>query len=398
MNFSKSNMKKIVGIIFAIILFYCALEHLSAVKAGFLYVVSLLSPFLLGSAIAFILNVPMKQIEEKLLGKMKNKRLIKFRRVLACAITILLLVGIIVLAMFVVIPELAVTVKNIVKQVPTATQSMMAKLKEMSASYPQIRAYLDTIEIDWSSLSESVWNFVQDGGWKMIHSGIGVVSNAVSGVASFFIAIVFAVYILFRKERLTEQAKQVVYAILPVKTADKLVYVTKLSDTTFSNFLSGQCLEAVILGMMFFITMSIFRLPYAVLVGVLITITALIPIVGAFLGCAVGVLLIVMVSPMQALIFLIMFFVLQQIEGNLIYPHVVGSSVGLPSIWVLAAVTIGGKLSGVLGMLVFIPLCSVLYALFREFVKRRLKEKNINRSKWENQEKKEAKDEEEKNN
>lgn len=390
MNLSKSNVKKIVGIIFAIILFYCALEHLSAVTTGFLYVVSLFSPFLLGSAIAFILNVPMKQIEEKLLGKMKNKKLIKFRRVLACAVTIILLVGIVVLAMFVIIPELAVTIKNIVKQVPTATRSMMTELKEMSASYPQVRAYLDTIEINWSSLSESVWNVVQNGGWRMIHSGIGVVSNAVSGVASFFIAIVFAVYILFRKERLAEQAKQVVYAILPVKTADKLVYVTKLSGTTFSNFLSGQCLEAIILGMMFFITMSIFRLPYAVLVGILIAFTALIPIVGAFLGCAIGALLIVMVSPMQALIFLIMFFVLQQIEGNLIYPHVVGSSVGLPSIWVLAAVTIGGKLLGVLGMLVFIPLCSVVYALFREFVKRRLKEKNIKRSKWENQKKKEV--------
>lgn len=390
MNLSKSNVKKIVGIIFAIILFYCALEHLSAVTTGFLYVVSLFSPFLLGSAIAFILNVPMKQIEEKLLGKMKNKKLIKFRRVLACAVTIILLVGIVVLAMFVIIPELAVTIKNIVKQVPTATRSMMTELKEMSASYPQVRAYLDTIEINWSSLSESVWNVVQNGGWRMIHSGIGVVSNAVSGVASFFIAIVFAVYILFRKERLAEQAKQVVYAILPVKMADKLVYVTKLSGTTFSNFLSGQCLEAIILGMMFFITMSIFRLPYAVLVGILIAFTALIPIVGAFLGCAIGALLIVMVSPMQALIFLIMFFVLQQIEGNLIYPHVVGSSVGLPSIWVLAAVTIGGKLLGVLGMLVFIPLCSVVYALFREFVKRRLKEKNIKRSKWENQKKKEV--------
>lgn len=384
MNLSKENVKKIILILSAVVLLYCGLEHLSAVIAALAYILSLISPFLLGGAIAFVLNVPMRQIEEKLLGKMKNKKLIKFRRVLACIITIILLIGVIVLAMFVVIPELVLTIKNIVRQVPEVTQNTLTNLKQVFSSYPQIKGYLDTIQFDWSSISESLWGFMQSGAWKMINSGIGVVSNAVSGVTSFFIAIVFSVYVLFRKEKLGEQGKQVLYAILPVKSAEKVIHITNLSNTIFSNFLSGQCLEAVILGMMFVVSMAIFRLPYAVLVGVLIAITALIPIVGAFLGCAIGALLIVMVSPMQALIFLIMFFVLQQIEGNLIYPHVVGNSVGLPSIWVLAAVTLGGKLFGVFGMLLFIPLCSVLYTLFREFVKNRLKEKHIARNKWEN--------------
>lgn len=384
MNLSKENVKKIILILSAVVLLYCALEHLSAVIAAVGYVFSLIFPFLLGGAIAFVLNVPMRQIEEKLLGKMKNKKMIKFRRVLACIITIILLIGVIVLAMFVVIPELASTIKNIVRQVPTVTQNTLTELKKMFSAYPQIKGYLDTIQIDWSSISESLWGFMQSGAWKMINSGIGVVSNAVSGVTSFFISIVFSIYVLFRKEKLSEQGKQILYAVLSMKSADKVIYVAKLSNTIFSNFLSGQCLEAVILGMMFVVSMAIFRLPYAVLVGVLIAITALIPIVGAFLGCAIGALLIVMVSPMQALIFLIMFFVLQQIEGNLIYPHVVGNSVGLPSIWVLAAVTLGGKLFGVFGMLLFIPLCSVLYTLFREFVKNRLKEKHIARNKWEN--------------
>lgn len=384
MNLSKENVKKIILILSVVVLLYCGLEHLSAVIAAVGYVISLIFPFLLGGAIAFVLNVPMRQIEEKLLGKMKNKKMIKFRRVLACIITIILLIGVIVLAMFVVIPELASTIKNIVRQVPTVTQNTLTELKKMFSAYPQIKGYLDTIQIDWSSISESLWGFMQSGAWKMINSGIGVVSNAVSGVTSFFIAIVFSVYVLFRKEKLGEQGKQVLYAILPVKSAEKVIHITNLSNTIFSNFLSGQCLEAIILGLMFVVSMTIFRLPYAVLVGVLIAITALIPIVGAFLGCAIGALLIVMVSPMQALIFLIMFFVLQQIEGNLIYPHVVGNSVGLPSIWVLAAVSLGGKLCGVFGMLLFIPLCSVLYTLFREFVKKRLQEKHIPRSKWKN--------------
>lgn len=384
MNLSKENVKKIILILSVVVLLYCGLEHLSAVIAAVGYVISLIFPFLLGGAIAFVLNVPMRQIEEKLLGKMKNKKMIKFRRVLACIITIILLIGVIVLAMFVVIPELASTIKNIVRQVPTVTQNTLTELKKMFSAYPQIKGYLDTIQIDWSSISESLWGFMQSGAWKMINSGIGVVSNAVSGVTSFFIAIVFSVYVLFRKEKLGEQGKQVLYAILPVKSAEKVIHITNLSNTIFSNFLSGQCLEAIILGLMFVVSMTIFRLPYAVLVGVLIAITALIPIVGAFLGCAIGALLIVMVSPMQALIFLIMFLVLQQIEGNLIYPHVVGNSVGLPSIWVLAAVSLGGKLFGVFGMLLFIPLCSVLYSLFREFVKKRLQEKHIPRSKWKN--------------
>ena len=156
-----------------------------------------------------------------------------------------------------------------------------------------------------------------------------------------------------------------------------ILHVCSLANSIFSGFVTGQCIEAVILGTMFFVAMTLFRFPYAMLVGVLIAFTALIPVFGAFIGCAISFLLILLVSPMQALLFLILFFVLQQIEGNLIYPHVVGGSVGLPSVWVLMAVTIGGSLLGVIGMLIFIPLVSVLYALFREWTYKRLKKKNI---------------------
>ncbi len=377
-----TDTKRTIVIICACILFYCALEHLGVVIASVGTICSLIFPFLLGGCIAFIINVPMKQIEDKVLGKMKNEKLRKCKRILAFLITILLLIGILILVMFVVIPELTNTVKNLIHQVPEATQKLMNQLKRALAAYPQVRAYLDTIQIDWAAMIQNVWSSIQTGAWSVISSGIGVVSDAVSAVVSFFVAIVFAVYILFRKESFAEQSKKVLYALFPEKGADKTVYIAKVSHKTFSNFLSGQCLEAFILGMMFFIVMSILRLPYAVLIGVLIAITALIPIVGAFIGCAVGALLIVMVDPVQALIFLIMFLVLQQVEGNLIYPHVVGSSVGLPSIWVLAAVTLGGKIFGILGMLVFIPLCSVLYTLFREFVMKRLSEKKIQSSKW----------------
>ena len=204
----------------------------------------------------------------------------------------------------------------------------------------------------------------------------------VSGVSTFVIGLIFSFYILLQKEKLSRQARQVFYAILPERRADRLLDVLRLAERTFSSFLSGQCLEACILGTLFVVAMTLFQIPYALLVGVLIALTALIPIVGAFIGCAVGALLIAIDDPWKALWFIVLFLVLQQVEGNLIYPHVVGSSVGLPSIWVLAAVTLGGKLMGITGMLFFIPLCSVIYALFRSYVKNRLVSKAVPPEKW----------------
>ena len=173
------------------------------------------------------------------------------------------------------------------------------------------------------------------------------------------------------------QARMLLRALLPQKHADRVLYIFSLSYRTFTNFITGQCLEAMILGTMFFVVMSILRFPYALLVGILVAVTALIPIFGAFIGCAIGAFLILVVNPMQALAFVALFLVLQQVEGNLIYPHVVGNSVGLPSIWVLVAVTVGGNLMGLVGMLIFIPLVSVLYTLLREWVYRRLREKKL---------------------
>nr|WP_081019380.1 AI-2E family transporter [Blautia obeum] len=200
-----------------------------------------------------------------------------------------------------------------------------------------------------------------------------------SGIETFFIAFSFACYILFQKERLYIQVRKVIFAFISRQKADALLKICSLTYRTFANFLAGQCLEAIILGFMFVVTLSILKMPYALLIGILIAFTALIPIFGAFIGCAVGVFLIFMVSPKQAVLFIIIFLLLQQIEGNLIYPHVVGGSVGLPSIWVLAAVTIGGNLMGIVGMLIFIPTVSVFYTIFREYVYLRLKKQNIKR-------------------
>ena len=231
-------------------------------------------------------------------------------------------------------------------------------------------------------MHEKIMDLAQNWGSDLLSSGGGFISNVIGAISTFVIGLIFSFYLLFQKERLSRQGRQVCYALLPVSFADRVLEVLRLSNRTFSSFLSGQCLESVILGTMFVIAMTLLRLPYALLVGVLIALTALVPIVGSFIGCGVGAMLIAITDPWKALIFIVVFLVLQQIEGNLIYPQVVGSSVGLPSIWVLVAVTLGGKLMGVVGMLLFIPLCSVLYALFRSFIKSRLVQKAIPDSKW----------------
>ena len=245
------------------------------------------------------------------------------------------------------------------------------------AAYPEIYSWLESLTVDWESLLASAVDFVRSGFGNVVSSTISATKSIVSAVSAVFVAAVFAVYVLLQKEKLGLQCRKSLYALLPEQSAGKIVEICRLSHRVFSSFITGQCIEAVILGAMFFIVMTVLRMPYALLVGCLIAVTALIPIVGAFIGCAVGAFLLLMVSPMQALAFVVMFLVLQQVEGNLIYPHVVGSSVGLPSIWVLAAVSVGGSLMGVAGMLLFIPLTSVLYTLFREFVYKRLGEKGL---------------------
>ena len=202
---------------------------------------------------------------------------------------------------------------------------------------------------------------------------MGLVSMAMN----FAIGFVFSCYVLLQKEKLGRQVLKAAYAILPVKTVEYLGHVCTLASKVFSSFITGQCIEAVILGSMFFVSMTIGRFPYAMLIGVLISFTALIPVFGGIIGCWVGFFLILMVSPLKALAFLILFLILQQIEGNLIYPHVVGNSVGLPAIWVLVAVTLGGNLMGIVGMLIFIPLVSVIYTLFKEWVSERLEQKKV---------------------
>ena len=380
MELNNENMKKIRHlIVFTALIILCFWKY-TIVFQAVKFVIGVVFPFILGGAIAFVFNVPMHFIENRLIQekwKEKYKIVRKTARPVSLVLTIIFVIGIVAAVLFGVLPQLTGTIAKLGYSIQTFIPKVQEWANDWFHNNKEVMAYVNQLEFNWDKVIEVAVDWVSNGAGNIVESGVTAAVNIVSGFATFFIAFVFACYILLQKEKLGVQAKKVLFAFIQKGRAEAAIEVCSLTYRTFSNFLTGQCMEAVILGTMFVIAMSIFKMPYAWLIGILIAFTALIPIFGAFIGCAVGTFLIFMIHPIQALWFIVLFLVLQQIEGNLIYPHVVGNSVGLPSIWVLAAVSIGGSLMGVVGMLIFIPIVSVLYALFREIVYLKLKKNNI---------------------
>ena len=377
MELNNENMKKIRHlIVFTALIILCFWKY-TIVFQAVKFVIGVVFPFILG---AFVFNVPMHFIENRLIQekwKEKYKIVRKTARPVSLVLTIIFVIGIVAAVLFGVLPQLTGTIAKLGYSIQTFIPKVQEWANDWFHNNKEVMAYVNQLEFNWDKVIEVAVDWVSNGAGNIVESGVTAAVNIVSGFATFFIAFVFACYILLQKEKLGVQAKKVLFAFVQKGRAEAAIEVCSLTYRTFSNFLTGQCMEAVILGTMFVIAMSIFKMPYAWLIGILIAFTALIPIFGAFIGCAVGTFLIFMIHPIQALWFIVLFLVLQQIEGNLIYPHVVGNSVGLPSIWVLAAVSIGGSLMGVVGMLIFIPIVSVLYALFREIVYLKLKKNNI---------------------
>ncbi len=367
MTLDKKTIWKIIGIITAAAIIFAIFRNFTAVLEFLKGAASIFTPFVAGAAIAFVVNVPMRAIEKGLFPK--SKKLEKLRRPLAFILTLLAILAVVSVVVILVVPQLGETFRTLGSKIPSFMDKAELYIEGIFKDYPQIQSTIAGLSLDWSGIMTSASGWIQSG----LSSTLDVAANAVNGVVSAFIGFVFAIYILLQKEKLGNQAKMVLYALVPEKAADKIMSIASQTSKTFSNFLSGQCLEAVILGCMFAVVMLILRMNYVALISVLIAFTALIPLVGAFIGCFIGAFLIFMDNPVQALVFVIVFLVIQQIEGNLIYPKVVGESVGLPAMWVLFVVTIGGKIMGVMGMLIMIPASSVVYALFREFVVKKLR-------------------------
>lgn len=383
--------KKLFRMICKLILFAGAIilgvmyskEILAVVKL----LVGMLAPFIVGAALAFVLNLPAGFVEQKLFAKWKNPKTAGLKRGVSIVLALVFVIALLVFAVAMVLPQLTRTLMELGKVIPAYFEDLVKDLEDLAVRYPEWKdafAALEEISIDWGSVIGYVTTLLKDGFGNILSSTVNFAGSLASMIFNGVISFVFAIYILSGKETLGRQAKKLLHAYLPEKAYQKTLQVLTLCNHNFAKFISGQCLEAVILGVLFVICMTIFRMPYAVLVGVLIAFTALIPIVGAFIGCAIGAFLILMVSPVKALFFVIMFLILQQLEGNLIYPKVVGNSVGLPAIWVLVAVSLGGSMFGVTGMLVFIPLMSTLYALLKENVNNR----NANKEKQKKEEKK----------
>ena len=379
MDLSNLSIKKIRELIVFTALLVVALWKFDVVLDVLKTIWQIIFPFILGGAIVFVINVPMSFLEKKIFENVKkeNKAARKLARPVSLLLTIVLVVGVIALVMIGVIPQLTKTMGSLMINITDFIPQIKIWIRDFFHDNREIMKLVDQVQFNPDQAIRWGISLLGNGAGNMMNTTVSAVGSVVSGLATFFIAFSFACYVLFQKEKLHVQIRKVLFAFFPKQKADAFLKVCSLTYRTFANFLTGQCLEAVILGCMFVVTLSVLRMPYALLIGVLIAFTALIPIFGAFIGCAVGSVLIFMVSPKQAIIFIIVFLVLQQIEGNLIYPHVVGESVGLPSIWVLAAVTIGGNLMGIVGMLVFIPLLSVVYTIFRKVVYLRLKKRHI---------------------
>ncbi|MBU3805294.1 MAG: AI-2E family transporter [Candidatus Fournierella pullistercoris] len=374
----KIRVRSLAFVAVGCILLYWALQNPAQIGGYVSAFQKLILPFALGGAMAFILNVPMRAIESFL-----PKKLEKARRPLALVLTLLAVVGVLLVVSLLVVPQLQQTIWRIIQQLPGFWQETQTFLNELMVKYPALTEWLkNPASIDWNSMVRNVIGWMQTSGMILVGNTVNAASSLVSGFVNFFIGFIFAIYLLFGKENLTRQIRMLLYAWTPEKVADRVLEIARLSDKTFSSFLSGQCVEACILGCLFAVGMLLFRMPYVLLISVLVAVTALIPVFGAFVGCFVGAFLILIENPMQAVVFVILFLVIQQIEGNLIYPRVVGGSVGLPAIWVLVAVTIGGSAMGVVGMLVMIPACSVLYSLMRTVTWKRLRSLPISRSKY----------------
>ena len=370
----KTRYTQAMGLIAFAVGLYALINHLSVIGSVFHFLTNLLEPLIVGAILAFFLNVPMRGLE-KLFFRLQTRRRWKVReRANEVVSLILTYVGgflLIFLVMYIVIPQLVETIPGIVSSAESAWPKLMAFLQSHNINTQQLEQLFSNFDL--GPLLTKVWeNYAQ-----IIQTSLTAVSTVTSVLTVAITGFVISIYILSNKKKLLSQVRRLLYAYVGRKYADKVSKVASLTNQTFSSFISGQCVEAVILGVMFFLVMSILRLPYSLVISVFIAFMALIPYVGAFLGCVVGMLLIVIVSPMQALVFLITFLVLQQLEGQLIYPKVVGSSVGLPAIWILVSVFVGGKLFGIVGMLFFIPLTSVVYSLLRLNVNHRLEKRGI---------------------
>jgi predicted PurR-regulated permease PerM len=363
-----------------LIIIYFSLLNIKYFFAGFENIINILNPFIIGFAIAFVLNLPMKLFEAKIFSFFDSKKYVKYRafkRPLSILTTFIFVIGLIIALLLFVIPQLVSSISNLLETVPGHIKTFEKAINEYLLTNQMSTEILDKI---YSSLMSTWKEILKVSGQLLTNSLSGILNttkNITNGVVNFFLSIVFSIYMLASKETLIRHIKKFIYAFLKRPVAEKILRISRLTNLTFSKFITGQCIEAIILGTLCFIGMSIFSFPYPLLVSVLIGVTALVPVFGAFIGTIPSAFLILLINPMKAIWFIVFILCLQQLEGNIIYPKVVGNSVGLSAIWVILAMLVGGSTLGLLGMIIGIPVFSVLYQLIKEKTNNKLLNKNI---------------------
>lgn len=377
LKIEKKTLKRILLAIVLCIFLYWFLTAPAQLNVVFRILGNIFTPFIVGLVIAFIINVPMRWLESKM-TKVKQHWV---RRVIAMSLSFLLVVAILVGVLWVLIPEVVKTISDLIPQLTEFVSDLEVNIENLIKDNPQLSNWLfgegGAADFDWAGLIETGLAFLGERLSDIVTTTLLALLSVGSFLISAFISIVFAIYVLYQKELLARQGRRLLYAFLPEKIADNTLRIMRLSNSAFSRFLSGQCIEVCILGSLFAIAMAIFNMPFIPLICVLIAITAFVPYVGAWVACFIGAFLIMVVDPTKALWFMAMFLVVQEIENNLIYPKVVGTSIGLSGMWVLLAISIGGELFGVFGMIVMIPIASVIYTLLSEATEKRLQKRNV---------------------
>ena len=377
MQIDKKSIRKVFLLVVGCIFVYWLLHETERFRMLWDWIITLFSPFVIGATLAFIINVPLRAIERHL-GFIKQEGL---RRTASIILTLVAVVFVIYGVFALLVPQIGDTIMILIPKLTDFFLRMEETAEDFLQSNPQLLewVYANTgfESFDWAGLIQQAATVLKNSVTAIASGALSAFGSIASALVNAVIGLVFSLYCLARKEILARQGRKLLYSFVPERVADEIIRVLRLTNSTFSNFISGQCLEAVILGCLFAVSMAIFGMPYIPLISVLIGVTALVPIVGAFVGCILGAFFILVNDPFQAVLFVAMFLVLQQIEGNLIYPKVVGTSIGLPGMWVLVAVTVGGEVMGIAGMLVMIPLASVCYTLLREFTTKRVEEREI---------------------
>ncbi|MEF3318630.1 AI-2E family transporter [Peptoniphilus grossensis] len=380
LSFKNEVYKKVFLLGLALLFVAYLFLNSRSIFKGFGVLVGILSPFILGGVIAFIMKIPLNFLERKVFDKVKNEKFQKHKRTISIAISFIFIILVFFLITAIILPQLINSFDGLRKSLPSFLQMAIDKTREV----PYLNNYSDKLQreydnLSWNEIFNRIKGFVtsSDNSSQILNGALSTASNILGGLVSFMLALITSIYILADKERLGYQATRICYSFFNNKVANKIIHVAHLLHENFFGFIRGQLTVSTLIGIATFVASFVLRIPNAATLGVIVGVTDLIPIIGPFLGGAMCFIMIVIEDSTKALMFLVLIVILQQLESNLIYPKIVGDEVGLPSLWTLVAITLGGSLFGVVGMWAFIPLASTIYELMREYTKYKIDEKNL---------------------